>query len=300
MPRLMYDSVDPFAIPKDAQMVVVYMDGIYKWSQAGRDRFKHAKQVTCSAVGAVSAQVGDVEDGCIWPPANAVQWVQRARRDGYDASVYVNEMNDWGPVREAFRRAGVPEPHYWVANFNGVRAIPKGSVGRQYAHPSTPPGNPQGPWHTNGHWDESWIADYWPGVDDEPPWGGGANEELEMGTHLVRGKHTGRIYLVTLTTTTRSKWYLPNQEISTVVCGLMGKEKDGQFKPAQAVNVEDWWLDYIADEPGTSVPGIGEAAITGPLVAAVLSALKNLPTDGLNFEQTVSAVHEVLRRGTAA
>ena len=177
MPRIMFDSVNPFAIPADAKMVLVYVDGIYKWSQAGRDRFRHAKQVTCSAIGAVTAQVGDVEKDCIWPPHKAPGWVLRARADGYDPTVYVNEMNDWGPVREAFRVAGVREPHYWVANYNGVRAIPAGSVGRQYAHPSTPPGNPQGPWHTAGHWDESWIADYWPGVDNGGPGGGGGNED---------------------------------------------------------------------------------------------------------------------------
>jgi hypothetical protein len=179
MPRLMYDSVNPFAIPAHAQMVLVYVDGIYKWSQAGRDRFKHATQVTCSAVGAVTAQVGDVEVGCIWPVENAVGWVQRARRDGYDPTVYINQRNDWGPCRDAFRRAGVAEPHWFVANYDGVREIPAGSIGKQYAHPSSPPGNPTGPWHTAGHWDESWIADHWPGVDDRAP-GGGAGEEDPM------------------------------------------------------------------------------------------------------------------------
>lgn len=300
MPRLMYDSVNPFAIPEHAQMVLVYVDGIYRWSQEGRDRFRHAEQVTCSAVGAVSAQVGDVEFGCIWPVERAVPWVLRARRDGYDPTVYVNETYDWGPCREAFRRAGVPEPHWLVANYNGVRAIPAGTIGRQYAHPSEPPGNPAGPWHTNGHWDESWVADHWPGVDDARPSGGrGAEEELDMGagTFLVRGKGTGRIFLVTLTTTTRSKWYIPNQEISTVVSGLMGREENGEFKPATAVNVEDWWLDYIADEPGAPVPDVDESEITGPLIVAVLAALKEVPTDGLDFEGTVSAVREALRRG---
>lgn len=176
MPRIMYDSVDPFAIPEHAQMVLVYVDGIYRWSQAGRDRFRHAQQVTCSAVGAVTAQVGDVELGCIWPVSRAPGWVQRSRADGYDPTIYINEMNDWGPCRAAFREAGIREPHWLVANYNGVRAIPAGSVGRQYAHPSTPPGNPQGPWHTAGHWDESWIADYWPGVDDNGGPGGGGGE----------------------------------------------------------------------------------------------------------------------------
>jgi hypothetical protein len=183
----MYDSTNPFAIPQDAQMVLVYVDGIYRWSQAGRDRFRNAVQVTCSAVGAVTAQVGDVELGCIWPVSRAVDWVLRARADGYDPTIYVNEMNDWGPCRSAFQARGVPEPHWWVANYNGVKAIPPGSVGRQYAHPSDPLGNPRNvPWHTAGHWDESWIVDYWPGVDTHAP-GGGETERLEEMIMLAKG-----------------------------------------------------------------------------------------------------------------
>ncbi|MFD9706218.1 hypothetical protein [Lentzea sp. NPDC059081] len=292
MPRLMYDSVNPFAIPDHAQMVLVYVDGIYKWSQAGRDRFKHAQQVTCSAIGAVTAQVGDVEAGCIWPVENAVPWVQRARRDGYDPTIYINQMNDWGPCRRAFQRAGVPEPHWLVANYDGVPEIPDGSIGKQYAHPSTPLGNPlDKPWHTTGHWDESWVADYWPGVDEHPPGGGATTEELNVGTHLLRGRDTGRIYVVTITSVTRSKWWVPNVEVADVVAGLMG---------TTARDVDDWRLDYIADEPGAQVPDVDEAAITGPLIAAVLGALKDVPADGLTFEETVGAVREALRRGTGA
>lgn len=181
MPRIMYDSVNPFAIPEHAQMVLVYVDGIWKWSQAGRDRFKYSQQVTCSAVGAVTAQVGDVELGCIWPVEKAVPWVLRSRADGYDPTIYINEKNDWGPCREAFRRAGVPEPHWLVANYNGVVAIPPGAIGRQYAHPSVPLGNPNNlPWHTAGHWDESVVADYWPGVDDGGPGGGGGGGTMTV------------------------------------------------------------------------------------------------------------------------
>jgi hypothetical protein len=304
MPRLMYDSVNPRSIPRDALMVAGYIDGsVSRWPDEAWGWWPNATMVRISAVGSTwDADVFDVEAGAIWPPERVVPLVVEARRHGRNPTVYVNERNDWGPTREAFRRAGVAEPHWWVANYNGVPAIPAGSIGRQYAHPSTPPGNPQGRWHTAGHWDESWIADHWPGVDKHLPGGGGTTEELEMGagTFLVRGKDSGRICLVTLTTTTRSKWHIPTQEISTVVSGIMGKEENGEFKPAVPVNVEDWWLDYIADEPGTPVPDVDEAAITGPVIVAVLAALKDLPVDGLVFEETVGAVHEALRRGTGA
>lgn len=297
MPRLMYDSVNPFAIPKDAQMVLVYVDGIYAWSQAGRDRFKHAKQVTCSAIGAVSAHVGDVEPGCIWPPANAVPWVQRARRDGYDPTVYVNERNDWAPTREAFRRAGVPEPHWLVANYNGVREIPAGSVGRQYAHPSSPPGNPSGPWHTAGHWDESWVADHWPGVDDKAPGGGMTAQEEEMGVFYRRGETTGRCFIVELDCEVRAKWHVPNPDVALVIETLTKKKFE---------NVPDWTLDWIgnADGPAPIPVDVDEdaiaAAVSEGVIPAVVRALQDLPTEGLSFDDTVEAVREAMRRGTGA
>jgi hypothetical protein len=308
MPRLMYDSVNPGAIPRDAKLVAGYIDGsISKWPDEAWSWFPQATMVRISAVGSTwDADVFDVERGAIWPPATVVPLVVEARRHGRNPTVYVNEMNDWGPTRNAFRDAGVPEPPWWVANYNGVREIPPGSVGRQYAHPgaSFKEGRPSTvPWETGRHWDESWIADHWPGVDDALPFGvRGAEEEREMGagTFLVRGKGTGRIYLVTLTTTTRSKWHIPTQEISTVVSGIMGREENGEFKPANAVDVEDWWLDYIADEPGMPVPDVDEDAVAAPVIVAVLAALKDLPVDGLDFDETVSAVHEALYKGKVA
>lgn len=188
--RLMYDSSNPNSIPEHAQMVLVYVDGIYapKWAKAAQTRFKYAQKVTCSAIGAVTAQVGDVELGCIWPVANAVPWVVRARRDGYDPTIYINERNDWGPCREAFRRAGVPEPHWFVANYDGDPDIPAGAVAKQFAHPgeSYEKGYaPTVPWETGKHYDLSNVRDYWPGVDDAPAPGGGNTAPTTIGDDMV-------------------------------------------------------------------------------------------------------------------
>lgn len=177
MPRLMYDSTSPWDIPRDAEMVAYYVDGRYAWPQEWLDMFPNAVKVSISAIGQRTAQVGDVEVGCIWPPANAVPWVLRARADGYDPTIYVNELNDWGPVRQAFRNAGVPEPHYLVARYNGVREIPPGAIGRQFAHPHDGDGVANNPWETGKHYDLSIVADYWPGVDNKAPGGGGGNED---------------------------------------------------------------------------------------------------------------------------
>lgn len=156
MVRSMYDSTRPDDIPRDAEMVAFYVDGRYAWPQAWLDLFPASVKVSISAVGTRTAQVGDVEAGCIWPPANAVDWVLRARLDGYDPTIYVNERNDWEPTRRAFLAADVPEPHWWVANYDGSPSIPTGAVAKQYAHP---------PMLENRHYDLSAVADHWPGVD---------------------------------------------------------------------------------------------------------------------------------------
>jgi hypothetical protein len=39
MNRIAYDSVNPFAIPRTAEIAWGYSDGRFRWSQAGRERF---------------------------------------------------------------------------------------------------------------------------------------------------------------------------------------------------------------------------------------------------------------------
>ncbi|HEV2346099.1 MAG TPA: hypothetical protein VGS97_18510, partial [Actinocrinis sp.] len=60
--------------------------------------------------------------------------------------------------RAAFAARGVPEPHWWVAGYDGIAEIPAGAIGKQYAD-NTALGQP---------WDLSVVADYWPGVDQAP------------------------------------------------------------------------------------------------------------------------------------
>jgi hypothetical protein len=133
MTRLMYDSTTPWEIPRDAKLIAYYVDGWYAWPASWFKLFPEAEFVSISAIGVKPAQVGDVEVGCIWPPAEAVPWTLMARSHGFDPTIYVNELNDWLPVRQAFWAAGVEEPPYWVARYNGVRVIPPGAVGRQFA-----------------------------------------------------------------------------------------------------------------------------------------------------------------------
>lgn len=164
--RTMYDSTSPWDIPRNAQLVAGYVDGRYTWPQAWWDMFPNSVHVRISAVGRVTAPVGDVEDGCIWPVENAVDWVLRARADGYDPTIYINQANDWRPCKAAFAARGVPEPHWWVAKYDGVALVPPGAVAKQYAHPADPPGSwPSGPHEVDKHYDVSAVDDYWPGID---------------------------------------------------------------------------------------------------------------------------------------
>src|SRR5688572_7173189 len=167
--RTMYDSVNASAIPRSAEMVAGYVDGIYAWSPQDWARFPDAVKVRISAVGATHlAQVFDVEQGCIWPPERVVPLVVAARRAGIDPTVYVNERNDWGPTKAAFDRAGVAHPHWWLANYDGrADYVTPGAVARQYAHPHDGDGVADRPWETGGHYDLSAVRDYWPGVDEE-------------------------------------------------------------------------------------------------------------------------------------
>lgn len=164
--RLMYDSTTPWDIPRDAEMIAFYVDGLYAWKPEWLNMFPNAVKVSISAIGARTAHVGDVEPGCIWPPRNAVPWVLRARADGIDPTIYTNERNDWGSVRQAFRDAGVREPHYWVANYDGVRVLPSGAVAKQFAWPPDSGRYSGKPWETGKHYDLNIVADYWPGVDE--------------------------------------------------------------------------------------------------------------------------------------
>lgn len=198
MTRLMYDSTSPWEIPRDAEMIAYYVDGRYAWPREWLDMFPRAVKVSISAIGARTAQVGDVEVGCIWPPANAVPWVRRARADGHDPTIYVNELNDWLAVRQAFRNAGEPEPHYWTARYNGVREIPVGAIARQFAHPHDGDGVANYPWETGAHYDLSVVADHWPGVDQTAPGGGGGQIlEEEMSSLLIRSHDDPTVFRVT-------------------------------------------------------------------------------------------------------
>jgi hypothetical protein len=165
------DSTNIYDDPLGAAVVLYYCDGIFAVSEATvRARFPNALLVPVSAVGTNAGIVGDVEPGCM-TIAQGIAWVVARRAAGHDPTIYCNELNAWPGVRAAFAAAGVAQPHYLVADYDGIAAIPAGAIGKQYENSTL----------TGGHFDRSVIAAYWPGVSGV--YGAGA----KMLTHSKSG-----------------------------------------------------------------------------------------------------------------
>ena len=150
--RTMYDAVTAANIPADAPMVAGYCDTIKipQWTDADWARFPNAVKVRIAKKPTTNdGHVLDVEIGNA-TPAESPGWVALRRSAGADPSIYCN-ASTWPSVQQAFQRAGVAEPHYWIARYDGDPAIPAGAVAKQ--------------WKTTAGWDLSSVADHWPGVD---------------------------------------------------------------------------------------------------------------------------------------
>ena len=136
----MYDSVTPSAIPTSAAVVAGYVDGAYAWSNADWARFPQAVKARIAVFPRTNdGHVLDVEQGDA-TPAQAPGWVTMRRAAGIDPIVYCN-TSTWPSVISAFRTAGVKEPPYWIAQYDGNPAIPSGAVAKQYNDPPGSGGN---------------------------------------------------------------------------------------------------------------------------------------------------------------
>jgi len=150
----MYDAIYPKNIPADAQIVASYVDG--KWpnySQAVA-LFPEALHVSIAAFPEDDAMALDVEQYDA-TPQQAPGWAARQRKRGYAHPIVYMSAAVWPQVRSEFHKQGVPEPLYWVADYDGVRSIPDGAIAKQFQG-TTAPG-----------FDLSAVADYVPGLDGE-------------------------------------------------------------------------------------------------------------------------------------
>lgn len=152
--RTMYDAINASNVPTDGDLYAGYVDG--KWPSAGplTARFP-GKQVVHITV-KPSDNEGSVGDG---PPDNGswpewVSWVVLRRSANGDPTMYTN-ASSWATGIQAFKNAGVAQPHWWIAHYDNDPTIPDGAVAKQYA--------------SNSLYDTSSVAEYWPGVDPVPP-----------------------------------------------------------------------------------------------------------------------------------
>lgn len=150
----MYDACDPNGVPRNAQMVGGYVDAGCRWSPGAWGMFPNSVKVRIASL--PSTNDGVVGDG---PPDNGtwpqwVAWVVMRRHAGVDPTIYT-DGDQWPTGQQAFRAAGVAEPHWWIAQWNNSAAVPAGAVAHQYAN------------HGDAY-DISAVLDYWPGVDPAP------------------------------------------------------------------------------------------------------------------------------------
>jgi len=193
--RTMYDAVTAANIlaanPKPT-IVAGYVDKIVLEPWSGADWALFPDAVKVQIVKKASSNFGhvlDVERGDA-EPAEAPGWVTMRRKAGADPTVYCN-ASTWPTVRAVFTAAGVAEPHYWIARYDGDPTIPAGAVAKQYRGDVAP------------GYDVSSVADYWPGVDPAPGTPGGSAAST-TGVELMEritvtppdgGQHAVRLFL---------------------------------------------------------------------------------------------------------
>jgi hypothetical protein len=156
-----YDDTNIADIPSSAQMIAVYADGPYAGTEpAARKRFPHALIVTITVRGEPNREICDCETGDLTPP-EAAHWALAEHKAGRHPTIYCS-ASPWDEVKAAVRAVGLDpakDVSWWIAHYDGDPTIPAGAVAKQYLGS---PGN------SPGHYDESSVADYWPGVDPAP------------------------------------------------------------------------------------------------------------------------------------
>lgn len=153
MTRTLYDAIAANQIPAGAALIAGYGDGLYNDFGAERVAFPNARVVEIAVFAEDDLGVVlDVEKGNA-APAQAPGWVVKRRAAGVDPTVYCS-LATWPSVKAAFTAAGVAQPHFWIAAYDGDPTIPAGAVAKQY--------------QDVGPYDRSSVADYWPGVDPVP------------------------------------------------------------------------------------------------------------------------------------
>lgn len=112
--RTMYDSVDPNALPRTAEMVAGYVTGIYKWPPHAWAHWprKNEVHIDVNATYPQDSDVLDIERGDAGP-GQARAWIEERVKYGRACLYFSRSL--MGAVEEAVR--GLPGVDVWVADW---------------------------------------------------------------------------------------------------------------------------------------------------------------------------------------
>lgn len=147
-PVVMYDSVNPSAIPLSAALVASYVDGFGGYNAAVA-RFGAKRSVSISVHDA-DADVADVEAGGM-TPAELPSWIERQQARGFPHPVVYCNRSTWPSVRAA---VGARHVSYWIADWTGV--------------PHTLPGADAVQYMSTHSYDLSWVLPSFPFYTGQP------------------------------------------------------------------------------------------------------------------------------------
>jgi hypothetical protein len=157
MARLMYDSIDPNAIPASAEMVAGYVDGRFVWDDAGWARFPNATKVRIAVFPWTNdGDVLDVESGDA-TPQQAPGWLLMRQAAGvHRPTIYCNRSN-----RAAIEAACAGITYdLWVSTLDGTQNVP-GAVAVQYAGSALTGHN----YDLSTVTDDTWLGDEFMGLN---------------------------------------------------------------------------------------------------------------------------------------
>lgn len=136
-----FDSTVPADIPGNAEVVLYYADGGFKWSAADLARFPLAEKGGITVTGLLGVQIIDCEPGAVWPPMTAANLARRDIAAGLRPTIYADASN-WPLVDNALASLGLARETNvdgWIAAYDGVAVVPAGYVAKQYASHNTHP-----------------------------------------------------------------------------------------------------------------------------------------------------------------
>lgn len=148
----MYDATNLDGLPVGGNLYAGYVGGKYNTYHILLIRYANTLCVSIAINDAEDAMVLDVEKGDA-TPEEAPAWAERQRARGQIPTVYCNRST-LPSVEAEFKALNVAPPCYWIAA-PGYAGLYPGSVATQNVFAGT--------------YDQSTVADFWPGIDAPAP-----------------------------------------------------------------------------------------------------------------------------------